>query len=1678
MWLLIAIVALVLLIVIALQIPAVQNFAAHRGASYLSKTLKTEVRIGGFTTDWRNTLVLKDVYLEDQQKDTLWYSERLGADMKIMSLLKGELNVGRVSLENATAKLHIRPDSSTNYDFIMEAFASDTTTAQPADTTAGAMKINLDVINLKNVYVNFNDEAGGNHIRTRIGELVTTMDALDLDAEQYLVDEIELRNTWVNYVQTKLPPTDTTQAVPLTMQFGLNRVALENLKVDYINRVAEQRINLKLGKSELVSDKIDLPNARIDLESFDLHNTSLVYVQDKYKPTDSLAVNPERTAEELDKSVEETQGQPMNWVLNLNKMDVSGLDVAFDNFNAPKLKRGMDYDHLRFKEVELDAEDILYSLSKMSLGINQLKLQEQSGFRLNNLQAAVNVDSTRASLSDLNLTTGHSQINKELAVRYPSMDAVAENPDLLALDLDIENSRIGMQDVLYFAPDLATNPSFRNIANSTLRIDGQAEGRLDNLTIPRLQVAGLQGTNVSVSGNIKNMMEPDNLYMDLDINRFATTRTDIMALTPPGTLPPNIRIPNTLSMTGNYSGGLTSFDATADIRSSAGNVEAVVNMDPGPEGAEPFTATITTNRLDVSQLLTDSLGVGIVSMSATIRGAGLTPETMQAKAQAQVRELNYNNYTYNNIGLDATINRNLYTVAARSQDQNLNFNLNGDFNMRNAEQPNYNFALDLGGADLKKLNLYGEDLGLQGRITGSFIGADPASISGKMEMRQFLIRHNQKTFPIDSLLMTLDQRNGGLALNVTSDAMDADMRFANTLATLPTAMQKHFSNYFDLQPDPPYPADLSLGDFAFEIGLKRTDLITSFVPGLMELQLTGPITGTYNRETQALRIDGAVNTIKYTDYTLKNLTMQFLGDRNQIGYNVGLGNITSPSLKAQNVSLIGAARDNDLTMRLAVAENNGQERFVLGGLLNSIGRGYRFSFNPEQLVINYDQWRVPQDNYLQFDTNLLYAHNIRLERNNSFISLNSTGPVTPAAPMQVQFNNLDIGYLVQSFQQQDSLMDGTINGTATVRDIMSGAPGFTSDLTVTDFAYMGTPVGNIALKANSAANNRYNIDARLTGNGNQMLINGFYEAQPNAGLLNLTADINSINMASIEGFTQGMVKDMAGTANGNLRITGTVDDPNITGQLNFNQAQFNVAMLNAVYRLQNERLLFNEQGISFPNFTLTDSLNNPLVLNGNIYTQNYTDYRFDLRANTDNFLAMNSTAKDNDLYYGRLVMAADATITGDMTTPEIDARVRVLDNSAITAVVPADEAGAAEREGIVEFVDLSDSLNVILKRGMQEQAEQAGFIGADIEVDITITDATPITIIMDPITGDNLLIRGSASPLIFGMAPSGQMNMSGRYDITEGRYKMAFYDIVTRELELAKDSYIAWEGDPMQADINVTAIYNVETAPLELVSSELGSLEQAEQNRYRTQLPFQVLVGVEGEMLKPEIGFDIQLPERHRDAFDGQIESKLITLRQDEAEMNKQVFSLLVLGRFMAPDPLQSSGGGFASTARNSLSQVMSDQLNNLTQRYAGGLGLELGVNSYEDYSSGSAEGRTDLDVAVRQQFLNDRLTVRVGSAIGLEGQGASNSGNASGGFGGDISVEYSLTPEGRLRVRGFQRDRYEDFLEGDVRETGLSLIFVRDYDNFSDLFRDLETRKARKLQRREEELQEIRKDQ
>ena len=155
-----------------------------------------------------------------------------------------------------------------------------------------------------------------------------------------------------------------------------------------------------------------------------------------------------------------------------------------------------------------------------------------------------------------------------------------------------------------------------------------------------------------------------------------------------------------------------------------------------------------------------------------------------------------------------------------------------------------------------------------------------------------------------------------------------------------------------------------------------------------------------------------------------------------------------------------------------------------------------------------------------------------------------------------------------------------------------------------------------------------------------------------------------------------------------------------------------------------------------------------------------------------------------------------------------------------------------------------------------------------------------------------------------------------------------------------------------------------------------------------------------------------------------------------------------------------------ASQLRGSVSQVLTDQLQNLTGKYLAGLGIDLGITNQADYSTGSAQSRTDLNVAVRRQLLNNRLTVRLGTDVPLSGnsgtqatQGSSSASN----FAGDVSIEYTVLRDGRLRLRAFRQNAYED-IDGNIVRTGASLVFQRDYNNLQDLFAKIAPETKREL--------------
>jgi hypothetical protein len=115
-------------------------------------------------------------------------------------------------------------------------------------------------------------------------------------------------------------------------------------------------------------------------------------------------------------------------------------------------------------------------------------------------------------------------------------------------------------------------------------------------------------------------------------------------------------------------------------------------------------------------------------------------------------------------------------------------------------------------------------------------------------------------------------------------------------------------------------------------------------------------------------------------------------------------------------------------------------------------------------------------------------------------------------------------------------------------------------------------------------------------------------------------------------------------------------------------------------------------------------------------------------------------------------------------------------------------------------------------------------------------------------------------------------------------------------------------------------------------------------------------------------------------------------------------------------------------------------------------------------------ENRTDLNVGLSKQLLNDRLKVSVGSSFGLEGQQANEQ---TTNIAGDLSVDYQLTKDGRYMVRAYRQNEYQVALQGQVVETGVGFIITMNYNKFRELFHRTQEEKEMMQREREREARE-----
>ena len=1639
----------ILLVFLLILTPPVQRFLTTRVENYLENKLKTRVDIGRIGFGLSGNVHLDNVYIEDKTKDTLISGGTIKANINFMKLFSNEVELKEIELQNITAKIKRQlPDTVFNYQFIVDAFVTDQTKAPDTAQTA-PMKLAISDITLDNVAVVYQDVITGNDVYAKIGYATTTFDKIDPATQTFDIPSLILRNATVRMKQTKplLTPQPIAKDIaeaqaPAPLNLNIGTVDLNKVSIQYDNDVSALYSNINIGQLKMDGRLLDINNNRVYLDELALSNTTAA-IRLGNRP--GAQVVKEEVAQEV--VAESTAG----WDFRVDRVRFNNNDIRFDDDTKQKLSHGMDYAHLQFEDLTLHADRFVFKPDSTSLTITKGSLKEKSGFVLTQLKGDVLYGARETYLKDLLIKTPGTELKRSLVLQYASLDELTKNFERTVFDINIADSYVQVKDILTFAPQLRSQPALRD-PNDVWRMNLVGNGTMDRLNVESLQFNGLQNTQLNASGTLVGLSNPANAGGNFTIYRFHSTQSDIALFAGQSLSNQQISLPQEFDVSGMISGNAGRLNTSLNINTTDGDIDlngTFANL-TNP-AAMTYNARLRTSGLRLGKILRQQETIGNLTGTFTANGRGITPETINTRFTAAISGIGYNNYNYRGIQLNGSLNGTAFKVNADVNDPNASVTLtaSGDY----AAYGPYRIDGMIDSVKAHNLGFSEQPLIVRGKIDGTIANANPDNLQADVLITKGLVVSGTNRLALDSLQL-LAGNDGETFITVNSDLVRAELRGQYKLTDLGNIIQSNIAPYWNTgtasKPIPP----VAPYDIRFRADLIYSPALTAFVPELKRadnVHMEGSLaTG------QPLQATITAPKIVYGTNDITGLSANVYTSDSGLQVRANVDHLVSGTFDVYNTDIRATALNNNIDFSMGVDDKAGRRKYVLAGLVAMPAAGDMvISLRPDSLLLNYDRWTVSPDNRIVIGKNAITANNFVLSKDGQQLSIQSLSPTASGQPLEVRFTDFRIGTLTGFIKSDSVLVDGVMNGAATFTNLPA-QPLFTSNLTVTDFSFRQDTVGNLNAQVSSTGT-RYNANVTLTGKGNDLAITGYAEPQGSDVALNLDLAIRRLEMGTFEGAMQSFVTDASGAVTGSVSLRGTTAAPKIDGRINFDNVAISTMAIGGPLRVDDESLVVvSNRGLEFNQFTIRDSADNRMNINGIVGTTNFVNYDFDLTIRGRNFRALSVPRKQGAIYWGNLVISSDLHITGTETAPKVDGSLTVNEGTDFAMTIPQRDPGIASREGVVEFVDFDDPAADSLFMAPYDSLNTSALIGYDIATNLTIEKTAKFSIVIDEANGDFVNLQGEAN-LSAGVDPSGKVNLTGSYEIEQGSYQITF-NFLQRKFDIQKGSRIVWLGEPTAATLDVTAVYVANTAPLDLVSNYISASSAAIRNTYLQRLPFQVLLNLDGELMTPVISFDIQLPtDRNYNVSSdiiNNVDIRLTQLRQEPSELNKQVFALLLLNRFVGENPFESSGDGFnaGAFARQSVSKLLTEQLNNLTQNLIEGVDLNFDVTSTDDYTTGERRNRTDLNVGLSKQLLNNRLTVSVGSNFALEGPQQSNQRNNN--IAGNIALNYQLSRDGRYMLRAYRRNEYFGVVDGYVIETGLRFIITFDYDRFADLFR------------------------
>lgn len=1341
----------------------------------------------------------------------------------------------------------------------------------------------------------------------------------------------------------------------------------------------------------------------------------------------------------FDSGAPKTPSKKKKFEILFNRVILNNLHFKYKNLKYNEKVDGVNFEDIDVTQMNGIFEELNTKGHLIQANIKNLTLREKSGFYLKNLSAFTTVDSNAIELKKLMLVTNKTRLTDYYQMRFNSYRDFKDYSSKVRMKANFINSHVSSSDVAFFAPALKK-------MKLDIEIDGQITGLVNDLKAKKLSVKAGRATYIKGNFSMKGLPNWDETFMDMKIELAGTNKQDLDEILTDLTgkrvksIPEIVNKFGNINFNGHFTGFQNDFIAYGEFKTKLGRLKSDVNMKIDRKGIPSYTGNVKTYDFHIGELINEKL-LGRISSELYIKGRGTEVKDLSEELKGEISYLDFKGYRYRNIDINGTFEKKFFDGNLKINDKNVQLDFDGGVNL-NPELPVFNFKANIRNARLKTLKLYKDSLKVDAIFSTNFSGTNLDNLQGNLLLQEITLNNLRGIYKIDSVYINAKGTGMDRSLSINSDILEAGIKGQYDLGTIASYFKTIGKTYI-----PSWKTDIvnyKTQVFDFRLRIKDFEPIAELISPGLEIDEQSLLVGAFDSRNNTATLGGVIKRLKFKGIVANNIIIDENTSEKQLTAIVSSDRIDiNDSLYIKNVNISNILRNDSLALNVKLSNADDANQLDLNGLVEFMSDTTKISILPSNLKINYQDWNIEEKVEIGFNKGKTKVSNFSLSSGTQELKLDGIISDNPSDIVTLALENFNLKTINPFFKASGITFAGIANGKTKIHSVLK-SPLITDSLHIDSLSFNNTYIGSLTdTSSYNSTSKLANVYTKIVATNRETFnITGNLNAAEKQ--IDLNVKLDESELALLTPFVQKLVSNLKGKVSADLTVKGTFDEPLINGDIKLDKAQVTVNYLKTTYIIDDD-VSVNNSAITLNDLVLKDLEGHTGTANGTVDLKNIDNPNIQVELEAKGLLALNTTSKDNAIYFGKAYGTGKFSFRGPTNDMFIDIDAKTEKGTVFS--LPLNSSETVTDKDFITFVS-KDTTKVIKK--------QSSFEGLSMNFKLSVDPNTTVNIytVLGKLSG-----TGNAD-LELNISKVGDFEMKGDYIIESGVFDFTAREVINKRFNIRQGGTIRWTGNPINAQINLKAIYMLRAALGDLYRA---ANRDASSNANQTAQT-EVEMGLTGLLMKPDIKLDIFFPANPA------IKDELQSYFNDGNNLNTQALSLIIQRRFAPGTGAENLSQQLGSVGTGTATDLIFNQLNNVLSSLNLNF-VDINIRSFNEASASF-------------KFLNDRVIVNAG-ITDISKSSIDNTIGFRNEIGREVEILGLIKKDGSLvgKVANKPPTIQSIFANPGINPyqniTSLGLIYNQQFDTFTELLQKIsgKYRKEQKKKEAEKEKQRLSKE-